>query len=169
MTQIRDRLPEIEADLEELIDQFKESNTTIALAESCTGGYIAHKITNIPGVSQIFDRAAVTYSNQSKTDILGIKMHAIEEYGAVSQEIAYQMAKNIRENSSTILGVGITGVAGPTGGTEINPVGTVYIAISSEKKTEVYNYRFNCTRHEFKTFVLEKVVELLKSFYNANS
>ena len=160
MNAINDRLAEVDHRLVKIIDYCKQEKITISLAESCTGGYLAHKITNIPGVSRIFDRGVVTYSNAAKTDILGISQSAIEEFGAVSQEIAYQMAENIRLISKTTIALGITGVAGPTGGTDINPVGTVYIGISLPRKTEVYKYHFDYTRREFNDKVLEKTLEL---------
>lgn len=105
-------------------------NKTIAIAESCTGGLMAHKLTNIPGISRFFERGVVSYSNRSKEDLLNVNPDTLEKFGAVSEETAKEMAQGIRISSGTDIGVSITGVAGPDGGTPTKPVGLVYIAYS---------------------------------------
>ena len=108
----------------------------LAVAESCTAGILAAKITDVPGSSEYFDRGVVTYSNQSKTELLGVPEKIIEKHGAVSAEVAEAMATGVRQRSGTDYGVSITGIAGPEGGTEEKPVGTVYIAVASKKGTK---------------------------------
>lgn len=108
------------------------TGTTISIAESCTGGLICTKLTDIPGISKVFDRGIISYSNLSKVESLGVKQYTIEKYGAVSRETAVEMAKGIRSISHTKLGLSITGIAGPDGGTEEKPVGLVYVALASD-------------------------------------
>ena len=109
-----------------------KNNLKLAVAESCTGGKLADRITNISGSSNYFERGIVTYSNESKIELLGVQPYLIEKFGAVSKEVAIAMAEGIRIRSHTDIGIGITGIAGPTGGTESKPIGTVHIALSSK-------------------------------------
>lgn len=108
-----------------------DTNTTIAVAESCTGGLVSSKLTDIPGISKVFDRGIISYSNLSKAESLGVKKETLEQYGAVSSETAIEMAKGIKALSHTDLGLSITGIAGPDGGTEEKPVGLVYVALAT--------------------------------------
>ena len=108
------------------------NNTSISIAESCTGGLISAKLTDIPGISKVFDRGIVTYSNKSKIENLSVKPETIDKFGAVSAETACEMANGIRKVSGTDIGVAITGIAGPEGGTDEKPVGLVYIAIADK-------------------------------------
>jgi len=147
--------------LKNIIKSFSVSNKTLAVAESCTGGYISHMITNISGASNVFDMGIVCYSNQSKIQLLNVEAESIESYGSVSKEVAKQLAFNIRNISHTDIGVGITGIAGPTGGTKQKPVGLVYIGFSTNEKTDVYKYEFKADRISFKKLVLEKVLDYL--------
>lgn len=110
----------------------RERHQKLATAESCTAGLLAAKITDIPGSSDYFERGVVAYSNQSKMELLGVTANLLEEFGAVSQEVADAMASGVREKAGVDYGVSITGVAGPGGGTTEKPVGTVFIATSSE-------------------------------------
>ena len=114
---------------------------TFASAESCTGGNIAHVITLIPGSSEIFKGTAVTYATPMKTKVLGVPAQTIEQYGVVSQPVVEGMAKGIRDLMEADFGVATTGVAGPGGGTEENPVGTVWIGVASAHG--VVSKRFN--------------------------
>jgi nicotinamide-nucleotide amidase len=120
----------------------KEKGVRIAVAESCTGGLISKLFTDIPGSSDYFDRGIVTYSNDSKTDLLGIPAEMIEEHGAVSEEVAAAMAQGMLQRSAADLTASVTGIAGPGGGTEEKPVGLVYIGIADEKRLEVRRFRF---------------------------
>ena len=117
---------------EDIIKKCKDKNHIIATAESCTGGMVASSLTSIPGSSEVFDRGFITYSNLSKSELLGIDYDIINEHGAVSSETAIAMALGAVNNSQARISVSITGVAGPSGGTDINPVGKVYIATANE-------------------------------------
>jgi len=109
-------------------ERLKKKGLKIATAESCTGGGIAQAITEIPGSSAWFDRGFVTYSNLSKVEMLGVKQSTLEQYGAVSEQVAIEMVKGALINSDSDIAVAVTGVAGPGGGSVLKPVGTVFIA-----------------------------------------
>ncbi len=109
---------------------------TIAVAESCTGGLIAERLTEVPGSSNYFKEGLVTYSNEAKVRLLGVPADLIGEYGAVSAQVAEAMAEGVRERAETDFGLAVTGIAGPAGGTEDKPVGLVYIALSDDAHTE---------------------------------
>jgi nicotinamide-nucleotide amidase len=109
---------------------------TLAVAESCTGGLIAERLTNVPGSSAYFTEGVVTYSNESKTRLLGIDRKVIREFGAVSSQVARDMARSVRHLAKTDFGLAVTGIAGPDGGTEEKPVGLVYIALADDAHTE---------------------------------
>jgi len=114
--------------LEEVVGKLlSDQNMSISTAESCTGGMLANRITNIPGCSQYMNGGAVTYSNESKVNILGVSADDIEKYGAVSSQVALQMAKNVANLYDADIGVATTGIAGPAGGTKEKPVGLVYM------------------------------------------
>ena len=152
--------------LESIIQNFTSEKKTLAIAESCTGGYISHMITNISGASNVFERGIICYSNQSKIQLLNVDSEIIEKYGAVSESVANQLAFNIRILSNTDIGIGITGIAGPTGGTKEKPVGLVYIGVSTSEKTEVHKFEFQADRILFKKLVLGKIIEFLKELEN---
>jgi len=109
---------------------------TLAVAESCTGGLIAERLTNVPGSSKYFTEGLVTYSNESKTRLLGVDKKLIREFGAVSPQVARDMARGVRHRAKTDFGLAVTGIAGPDGGTEEKPVGLVYIALADDAHTE---------------------------------
>jgi nicotinamide-nucleotide amidase len=109
---------------------------TLAVAESCTGGLIAQRLTNVPGSSKYFVEGVVTYSNEAKTRLLGVDKQLIKEFGAVSQQVARDMARGVRHKAKTDFGLAVTGIAGPDGGTEEKPVGLVYIALADDAHTE---------------------------------
>ena len=121
-------LVELAARVGELL---KERGWTVGTAESCTGGLVAHAITNISGSSAYFIGAIVAYANQAKMDLLNVPAALLVKHGAVSQEVALAMARGVRRALRTDIGVATTGIAGPTGGTPQKPVGSVYIALSS--------------------------------------
>tara|TARA_R100001143_G_C3361305_1_gene136495 strand:- start:7708 stop:8994 length:1287 start_codon:yes stop_codon:yes gene_type:complete len=117
-----------ELNLAEVVGELlKKNNLTIAIAESCTGGYISNEMTNIPGSSEYLNGGVVAYSNQSKAKMLGVDPESINKYGAVSKEVALQMAKGVAEQFDSTIGVSTTGIAGPGGGTEEKPVGLVWM------------------------------------------
>lgn len=113
-----------------------ESGLTLSAAESCTGGLFASRLTGIPGISAVFDRAIVTYSNRSKKEELGVRQETLERYGAVSEQTAKEMAEGIRRVSSSDIGISITGIAGPDGGTAEKPVGLVFTALAHREGVE---------------------------------
>jgi len=149
--------------IQEIVVKFTKSNITLAVAESCTGGYISNMITNIPGASKVFERGIVCYSNLSKSTLLNVDPDDIVKHGAVSEIVAKQLANNIRVLSKVNIGIGVTGIAGPTGGTPEKPVGLVYIGFSTQKETIVEKHQFNVGRIAFKRKVLEKVLSLLQN------
>ncbi len=150
--------------IEEIVVNFTKSKITLAVAESCTGGYISNMITNIPGASNVFERGIICYSNLSKITLLNIDPDYLIQYGAVSEIVAKHLANNIRILSNVTIGIGITGIAGPTGGTPEKPVGLVYIGFSTQKETLVKKYQFKANRITFKEKVLEKILTLLQNF-----
>lgn len=150
--------------VKEIVAKFAKNNIKLAIAESCTGGYISNAITNISGASKVFEHGIICYSNNSKIDLLNIDPDRIDQFGAVSEIVAKQMAYNIRVLSNVDIGIGITGIAGPTGGTAEKPVGLVFIGFSTEKDTIVEKHQFKAERITFKENVLEKVLSLLQNF-----
>ena len=113
-----------------------DSNITIAIAESCTGGIISGKLTNVPGISKVFNRGIISYSNEAKIENLKVSKDTLEKYGAVSMETAIEMANGVRKVANTDLGFSVTGIAGPDGGTDEKPIGLVYIALASKEGVE---------------------------------
>lgn len=150
--------------VQNIIDQLHNMKKKIAIAESCTGGYICHMITNISGASKIFERGIICYSNQSKIELLAIKKENLEKYGAVSEIVASQLAKNIKEISKVDLGISITGIAGPSGGTLLKPIGLVFIGFAFSDEILVEKYQIEANRISFKEKVLEKVLSLLERY-----
>lgn len=151
--------------ISKIIKKFSDENMKIAVAESCTGGFISHMFTNISGASKVFERGIVCYSNQAKIDLLNVDPQIIEKYGAVSEDVVKQLAYNIRLLSNVDIGIGISGIAGPTGGTPEKPVGLVFIGISTEEETIVYQYNFKTNRIIFKKKALEKIIQNLEELH----
>ena len=141
-----------------------EKELTIATAESCTGGLLAHTLTNVSGSSTYFLQGLITYSNHSKTDLLGIKAAIIRDYGAVSEEVARAMAENMRRRSSSNLAMGITGVAGPTGGTEKKPVGLVFIALATPDGVTCHRFNFFGKRETIKERAVMTALNMLRLY-----
>jgi len=135
---------------EVVIEELLKINTTIATAESCTGGLLAAKIVDYPGVSKIFKGGVVCYSNESKASILGVDEEILEKYGAVSSQTVKKMAENVSKKFSADIGIGISGIAGPAGGTEEKPVGLVYIGIYFDNTTWVFEKRFSGDRNSIR-------------------
>lgn len=158
-----------EENLEYVLGQaFREKSLSIATAESCTGGRLANRIVSIPGASQYFLGSTITYENELKTQWLGVKTATLEAYGAVSQEVVTEMLQGILQSSSADIGVSISGVAGPGGGTPQKPVGTIWVAWGSmenvqTKKLELWkdrkkNIEFTCS------FCLNALIKFLKNY-----
>ncbi|HET6957929.1 MAG TPA: competence/damage-inducible protein A [Vicinamibacterales bacterium] len=131
-------------------DLLRENKMNIAVAESCTGGLLASRLTDVPGSSEYVDRGVVCYSNQSKIDLAGVPPPIIEQHGAVSEPVARAMAEGIKSRAGTRIGVGITGIAGPGGGTPEKPVGTVAVAVAVDDEVRVRTFQFIGSREMVK-------------------
>ena len=121
--------------LESVVARLKEKNLTVATAESCTGGLVGKLLTDVSGVSAVYLGGVISYTNQIKTDVLGVRADTIEKYTEVSVQTAIEMAERVREKFSSDIGVSVTGFAGPGGGNDNDPVGTVYIAVATKDGT----------------------------------
>jgi nicotinamide-nucleotide amidase len=137
-------------------------NATVAVAESCTGGLLAERLTSISGSSRYFLGGAVVYSNQLKTELAGVPVDMIHRHGAVSREVAAALAEGIRYRCESTLGVGITGVAGPSGGTPEKPVGLVFHAVASDSGTEVVQRNFPGDRKRIRRFASTMALDTLR-------
>ena len=135
---------------------------TLAVAESCTGGLLAERITSVPGSSRYFLGGAVVYDNSLKTALADVPSHLIEKHGAVSAEVATALAQGIRTRCKSTLGVGITGVAGPGGGTELKPVGLVYVGLSDERKTEVVERKYPGDRDRIRHWATQQALDMVR-------
>jgi len=135
---------------------------TIAVAESCTGGLVSNMLTNIPGISECFLQGIIAYSNQAKINYLGVSGELIKEYGAVSPQVAEAMATGIKEKSGSNIGIGITGIAGPSGGTREKPVGLVYIGIAVDNFTTLKKCQFHGTRTAIKYFSANTALNMVR-------
>ncbi|MGD0813234.1 MAG: competence/damage-inducible protein A [Verrucomicrobiota bacterium] len=135
---------------------------TVALAESCTGGLIAHRLTNVPGASEVLDCGLVTYSNEAKKSLLGVLEESLKEHGAVSAVVARQMADGVRSRHGTDFGLAVTGIAGPGGGSAEKPVGTVLIALADARETTVKQQFNPFDRETFKFVTSQQALDLLR-------
>jgi len=149
--------------LEQIVLYYLEMRgATLATAESCTGGMMAQRLTSISGSSRSYIGGAVVYSNELKTEFAGVPPSMLNEHGAVSREVAAALAEGIRQRCSSTIGVGITGVAGPSGGSEEKPVGLVYIATADEKSTEVVEKRFGRDRERIRQWSTQQALDLVR-------
>ncbi|HET6272634.1 MAG TPA: competence/damage-inducible protein A [Bacteroidota bacterium] len=152
-----------EEELEESLGKIlTERKLTIAVAESCTGGLIANRITNVSGSSSYFDRGVVAYSNHSKTQLLSVPSALIETHGAVSKEVASAMAEGVRKAAHTDIGLSTTGIAGPSGGTPEKPEGLVWIGYSDTNTTIALKFNFGDNRLRFKERASQAALELVR-------
>lgn len=142
--------------------QLLNNHLTIATAESCTGGLIANRLTNISGSSAYFRQGVVCYSNQSKIDQLGVSERTLADFGAVSRQTALEMAVSIRRIAETDVGLSTTGIAGPTGGSAEKPVGTVYIGLNIGERQEVFHFRYNRDRLSNKIYFSQMALNQLR-------
>ena len=145
-------------------NRLREKGWTLSIAESCTGGLVCDRITNVSGSSDYFMGGMVTYSNESKAEHLGIPSAIIKRYGAVSPQVARRMAQGVRKAFNTTFGLSTTGVAGPTGGTKRAPVGRVFIAISDGKRDFVKKLDLKGTRREIKEQATNKCLEFYYAY-----
>jgi len=155
-----------ESTLKKVAEGLFKKKLSIATAESCTGGLIAHTLTNIPGSSSYFNRGVVAYSNQSKIDLLDVSESVILEFGAVSEETAEAMAKGVRLKSKVDIGLATTGIAGPTGGSKNKPVGLVYISVSTAHETTVKKHLFSGDRLSIKEQACNTALTMLLDAVN---
>jgi nicotinamide-nucleotide amidase len=139
-----------------------ERRQTIALAESCTGGLIASRLTDVPGSSRYVRHSVVAYSNDAKTGLLGVAPELIAEHGAVSEPVALAMADGIRAQAGVEVGVGVTGIAGPDGGSAEKPVGTVAIAAVSATATRSHVFRFMGEREQVKFQASQAALDMVR-------
>lgn len=143
----------------------RENKLKIATAESCTGGLLSALFTEISGSSEVFERGFVTYSNQAKIEMLGVKKETLEKFGAVSEETAKEMAIGAIKNSQASVSVAITGIAGPDGGSNEKPVGLVFIAVSTKEKTLVRKFNFAGNRSEVRKASVIAALTMLKNLF----
>ena len=148
----------------QIIKWLKEKNLKVAFCESCTGGYISKTITDMSGASEVFDCGIVTYSNSMKSRLVGVSPVALKEKGAVSEEVASQMAKGIRNLSGADIGISVTGIAGPGGGTEEKPVGLVYMGFSTKNTTITKKLNFKGNRDKIRLATVQAVLTTLVDY-----
>jgi nicotinamide-nucleotide amidase len=134
----------------------------VAVAESCTGGLLAERLTRISGSSNYFLGGVVCYSNDLKTRLAAVPANLIEEHGAVSKPVAQAMAEGVRARSGASIGVGITGVAGPNGGTVEKPVGLVFISLADERGTQVREFHFPGSRDRVRHWASQMALEMMR-------
>ncbi|NFA42020.1 nicotinamide-nucleotide amidohydrolase family protein [Clostridium botulinum] len=135
---------------------------TLSSAESCTGGLISSTLISYPGISEVFMEGAVTYSNEAKIRRLNVKKETLDKYGAVSEQVAIEMAEGIAKTSRTNIGIATTGIAGPGGGTAEKPVGLVYIGICIKGKAYARRYIFNGNREEVRNLATMSALDMVK-------
>ncbi|MCC7391163.1 competence/damage-inducible protein A [Candidatus Sumerlaeota bacterium] len=145
-----------------LVALFRQQQKTIATAESCTGGWIAKDLTDVPGSSQVFKAGWVTYSNDAKIRDLTVPPTILDRHGAVSEPVVRAMAEGAREKSGADFALSVSGVAGPDGGSEEKPVGTVWFAVASPQGTTAIKYLFNGDRETIRSFATIQALELLR-------
>jgi len=148
----------------EVAGLLKKTRKTLALAESCSGGLISHRMTDIPGISRYYKGSVISYSNDIKTSILKVSPGAIIKYGAVSRQVAKAMAEGARAVTGADIAASITGIAGPGGGSAEKPVGTGYMAVSSAGGTITRKIFFSGSRSAVKSKFCEAVLKLLKCY-----
>jgi nicotinamide-nucleotide amidase len=173
------RIDELAGKLEEVLEEWLYSSegesleqivlyclglrqATLAVAESCTGGLVAERITSVPGSSRSFLGGAVVYSDALKTSFAGVPAELIAQHGAVSEQVARALAEGIRQRTGATLGLGITGIAGPTGATETKPVGLVHFAIADAQKTDVIERTFRGDRERVRAWAAQQALDLVR-------
>ena len=148
---------------EAVVNLLRGKNRRLATAESCTGGYVAHRITLVPGSADVFLQGWVTYSNQSKTQCLDVPPHLIRREGAVSESVAKRMAEGARKKAGADYALSLTGIAGPSGGSAEKPAGTVFIALASKQGVSVERFCFQLDRETFKFICAQTALNMLRT------
>jgi nicotinamide-nucleotide amidase len=155
--------------LEEVLgEMLRARNKTVAFAESCTGGLISKRITDVSGSSDYFEGAFVSYSNGWKKNLLSVSRDTLIEHGAVSEQTAREMAENVRQKAATDIGLSVTGIAGPTGGTKEKPVGLVYMALSDGKSTESRKFNFRGDREWIRYRASQAALNMIREYLLGN-
>jgi len=149
---------------EKIIHQLIRKQQTLATAESCSGGLLAHRLTNIPGSSSVFLGGLITYSNEAKASLATVSDDLISKHGAVSDAVAVALARGARQHLGADFGIGITGIAGPDGGTSLKPVGLVFIAVATSEESLCLKCRFEGTRTQIKRKATTQALRLLWEF-----
>lgn len=147
----------------EILQLLAARRQTLALAESCTGGFLAHRLTNVPGASAVFLGGVVPYSNAAKKKFLGVRAETLQRHGAVSEAVAREMAEGARRKFGANFALAVTGIAGPTGGTRGKPVGTVFMALAGAFSTGIEHRLNACNRTEFKEITARQALVLLRA------
>lgn len=147
---------------EEVVELLKVDELTVTTAESCTGGLVAARLVDVPGVSEVFKQGFITYSNKAKRKLLNVKKTTLKEFGAVSEKTAREMAKGAILASGADAAIATTGIAGPDGGTEEKPVGLVYIGVSVRGQMYVEEHYFEGDRSEVRESTVQAALALLK-------
>ncbi len=150
-----------------IIIQMQQKKLMLVCAESCTGGLVSALFTEISGSSKVIERGYVTYSNEAKIELLGVKKETIENFGAVSSETAAEMAKGACGNSELNVAISITGIAGPDGGSENKPVGLVYIGFYFAKKDQVRKFNFSGNRDEIRKAAVTAALQIIETGINS--
>lgn len=149
----------------QLLQACRDEKITIVTAESCTAGMVAASITGAPGASDVYERGFISYSNESKYEMLGVAEKLIQTHGAVSEQVSKAMAEGALKHSKANLAIAVTGVAGPDGGTEEKPVGLVYICLCGKEETsDARRFRFEGTRTDIREQISEQALELLEDY-----
>ena len=145
-----------------IIKKLLKRNISISIAESCTGGLLSSKFTSIPGISKIFNVGLITYSNKSKSSLLKISSNDLKKYGAVSHQTAVLMVKNLQRLTKSRLCISTTGIAGPSGGTKVKPVGLIYFGIKYKNKTMILEKKFKGTRIQIQQKTIKAIFSTLE-------
>jgi PncC family amidohydrolase len=153
---------------QQLVNELAKRKLTIATAESCTGGMVAQYITSVSGASAVFDCGVIAYANRIKEQELSVCAEDLRQYGAVSEQVCRQMAEGVRKKANADIGVSVTGIAGPTGGTPEKPVGTVYIGVATADKTICKRLALQGDRDQIREQTVIKLFELVMEMLHIN-
>jgi PncC family amidohydrolase len=140
----------------------------LAVAESCTGGLLGHRVTNVPGSSEYFLGGVIAYANQAKTHVLGVRQETLDQFGAVSRETVLEMARGVQQTLGADVGLSISGIAGPGGGTPEKPVGTVWMALHASHTEQAWCYHFTGNRLHVKEQAVQQALQNLIEFLGAS-